>query len=118
MKFENTTPGRDCHLMQGLAIDGRVVSRVRLAGWCRTGATSVTQQRSEGPRIVITFYDEDRRDLGQWWLGPWLANEPWRHEQKDIIVPTRAREAIVRIGLFGATGTASFDQVELKRLNR
>jgi protein-L-isoaspartate(D-aspartate) O-methyltransferase len=117
MKFENTTPGRDCHLMQGLALDGRNVSRVRLRGWCRTGTTVATDQRSEGPRVVITFYDEHRRDLGQWWLGPWYANESWRHQQKDIVVPKRAREAIVRIGLFGATGTASFDNIELKRLN-
>ncbi len=116
MKFENATPGRDCHLMQGLALDGRRVSRIRLAAWCRTGTTT-TNQSSEGPRVVITFYDEDRRDLGQWWLGPWYANESWRREQKEIVVPKRSREAIVRIGLFGGTGTAFFDDIALKRLD-
>ena len=38
----------------------------------------------------------------------------WQLERGQIDVPARAREAIVRIGLFGAVGQISLDAIELK----
>lgn len=108
----NQTPGRDCHLMQGFALNGKSIERVVLEAWGKAEQTRAIGA-GEGPRVVITFYDDKRRDLGQWWLGPWKSDGVWRQESKNIRVPKQAREAIVRIGLFGATGNASFDDVKL-----
>ena len=108
----NQTPGRDCHLMQGFALNGKSIERVVLEAWGKAEQTQVIAA-GEGPRVVITFYDDKRRDLGQWWLGPWKSDGVWRRESKTIRVPKQTREAIVRIGLFGATGNASFDEVKL-----
>ena len=65
------------------------------------------------PRMLISFYDEQRAHLGQAWLGPWRGTFEWRKESRKVRVPARAREAIVRVGLLGATGEAKFDDVRI-----
>ena len=46
-------------------------------------------------------------------IGPWRGTFDWQKETRRIEVPPKAREAIVRIGLFGATGEISFDGLEM-----
>ena len=65
------------------------------------------------PRMMVSFYDDQRAHLGQVWLGPWRGTFDWRKESRKVRVPGRAREAIVRVGLFGATGEAKFDDVRI-----
>jgi len=43
-------------------------------------------------------------------------NLPLQSQSKIIDVPRQAREAIVRIGLSGAVGEISFDEVTLERV--
>ncbi len=38
--------------------------------------------------------------------------------KREILVPAEAREGIVMIGLFGAIGTARFDGIEIKVIDR
>ena len=66
--------------------------------------------------MVIVFYDEHRREIGQNWLGPWRGTSEWRQYEKIIRVPQSTREAILRVGLNGATGKAAFDDVRIGRL--
>lgn len=110
---QNQVPARDSHLMQGLAIDGREVTQLVLSAWFHTQAVAHLPEPQDGPRVVITFYDRQRREIGVFWLGPWRGTNDWRHESRKIRVPPAAREAIVRIGLFGATGRAAFDDIQL-----
>ncbi|HEV7221194.1 MAG TPA: protein-L-isoaspartate(D-aspartate) O-methyltransferase, partial [Pirellulales bacterium] len=62
--------------------------------------------------------DERRAILKTLGIGPWRGTLAWQHEREKFDVPARAREAIVRIGLFGATGQVSFDGVTLKVTER
>jgi protein-L-isoaspartate(D-aspartate) O-methyltransferase len=66
------------------------------------------------PVLAITFYDENRGQAGYIWVGPWRDSFPWQKVTESIQVPPKAREAIVRIGLSGATGEISFDDIQLK----
>jgi protein-L-isoaspartate(D-aspartate) O-methyltransferase len=109
----NGTPGRDSHVMQGLAVDGRKVEQVELSASIMTRTVDHTATRFDGPRVVITFYDQERREVGMEWLGPWRSGQPWSRQRRLIRIPPAAREAIVRIGLFGATGEVGFDDVQL-----
>ena len=68
----------------------------------------------ELPLLGVTFYDENRATLSELRLGPWHGTSDWKTEAKKLDVPFRAREAIIRIGLFGATGEASFADVKMK----
>jgi protein-L-isoaspartate(D-aspartate) O-methyltransferase len=64
--------------------------------------------------MVIIFYDENRALAGQGIIGPWTGTFGWQREAKRIEVPPRAREAIIRVGMFGAVGEMSIDDVDLK----
>jgi protein-L-isoaspartate(D-aspartate) O-methyltransferase len=114
VRLHNVTPGRDAHLMQGLGIDGRRVTQLRIGGWIRTSDLDPQLKSPEGPRVVISFFDSQRRDLGLRWIGPWHEATSWQEFSEVIRVPSETREMILRIGLFGATGTAEFDDLRLE----
>lgn len=113
VRFENVTVGRDSHLLQGLALDGRAITRVRLSGRVRTQDIDSGGRPDRLPVLAVSFYDEKRRELGTYWIGPFTGNQDWTEHQRSFRVPPTTREAIVRIGLFGATGVADFDDVAL-----
>lgn len=100
--------------MQGLALDGKQVRKLALSVWARTQGVEERLPPQSGPRLAVTFYDENRRELATRWLGPWTGDTPWQRFADEIAVPRNAREAIVRIGLFGATGVAEFDEVQVR----
>lgn len=114
-RFQNETPGRNSHLLQGIAIDGREVSQIRLSGSVRTKEIKKGSTTDAMPMIAISLYDELRRDLGTFFLGPFRGTRSWRSHSRLIRVPVGTREGILRVGLFGATGTADFDDIKLEK---
>ncbi|MDA0659066.1 MAG: protein-L-isoaspartate(D-aspartate) O-methyltransferase [Planctomycetota bacterium] len=112
-RFENLDPGRSAHLLQGLGLDGRRIQQVHLAAKVRvTGVVSGVSPDLQAA-IVITFYDQDRRELGRQWLGPWQGTHSWSTVRESFPVPEACREAILRVGLFGATGQFDVDAITL-----
>jgi protein-L-isoaspartate(D-aspartate) O-methyltransferase len=112
--FSNMLAGRNSHALQGFAVDGRRVGQLQLSAQVRGKDLHSGQSPQQVPNIVITFYDENRAMVGEASLGPWRGTFDWQTETKRIIVPPKAREAILRIGLLGAVGEISFDQIELR----
>ena len=55
-----------------------------------------------------------RATVGEESIGPFAGTFDWREEAGRIRVPLRAREAIVRIGLLGAVGELSLDDLQLQ----
>ena len=113
-RFENQTPELSSHLLQGIPIDGRDVTSIRLRGAVRLKDVLAGAQSDSLPAIAISLYDEQRRELGIYVMGPFHGTKDWTKHSRLIRVPPQAREAIVRIGLFGATGTADFDSVNIE----
>jgi protein-L-isoaspartate(D-aspartate) O-methyltransferase len=113
--FRNTDKGLPSHIMQGFAIDGRKVAEVEVSAHVRTRNAQQGDHRDEAPSVVVSFYDENRRELGHWIAGPVRGTADWHEETKKIAVPPSAREGILRIGMFGGTGEASFDKVRLRK---
>ena len=66
--------------------------------------------------MVVSFFDGNRRNLGLRWIGPWHGSTEWQRFSGIVNVPGDAREMILRIGLFGATGTAAFDDLQIEVL--
>jgi protein-L-isoaspartate(D-aspartate) O-methyltransferase len=118
VEFDNDVRGRPTNLLQGVALDGRVVRRLKLSASIKISDVRVGLERSELPAVTIRFYDEKRALLGTQFVGPYQGTRDWKQESKTFRVPTEAREAIVSIGLFGATGKAAFDKVELEPITR
>ena len=116
-RFENSTPGLDSHLLQGIPIDGAQVTTLRISGRVRTRDVRKGPGPHARPSIAISFYDRDRNELALFWLGPFEGTSSWRSVSRLLRVPAKTHEAILRIGLFGATGQADFDEVSLRRID-
>jgi len=116
--FANTEPGRNSNALQGFAIDGRKVSRLQLSAKVRGKDIHAGQNAQQLPTIAIVFYDDHRATVGEVDLGTWTGTFDWKKESKRVDVPPKAREGIVRIGLFGATGEVCFDAIEIKPVKR
>lgn len=117
VRFENETPGLNSHLLQGIAIDGRAVSMLRLRGVARVENVRKGPDAESMPMVAISFYDQQRRDLGTYWIGPFRDSRAWRSSSRLIRVPVETREAILRVGLFGATGRADFDEIAIEPID-
>ena len=111
--FSNTEPGRGAHALQGMAVDGRKVSALDVSLWVK-GANLRAASPEQEPVLAVTFYDENRSQAGYTWVGPWRDSFAWRKVSDRLRVPPKAREAIVRIGLSGATGELSFDDIQIR----
>lgn len=111
--FENAEPGRGCHALQGFAVNGKAISSLDLHYWARGKNIHPGSKPDELPRIVVTFYDDRRGTVGEESVGQFDGTFPWREATAHIRVPLKAREAILRIGLLGATGELSLDGLRL-----
>lgn len=114
VRFDNDVTGQPTSLLQGLAIDGRAVTHIKLSGAVKVENVKQGATSDEFPAISIQFFDEDRKRVGLHWLGPFRGTKKWQNVHEIFRVPLSTREAIVSIGLFGATGTACFDNVTLE----
>jgi protein-L-isoaspartate(D-aspartate) O-methyltransferase len=112
--FQNTEPGRGCQALQGFAVDGRKVSSIQLTAWVRAKDIQLGSRRDQVPAVIVTFYDDRRAAVGEASIGPFVGTFDWQEESGVLRVPTRAREAILRVGLLGATGELSVDHVRLQ----
>ena len=113
--FSNEDSGVSSHLLQGFGIDGRKVKRVELSGWIQL-KNVVANGRTEQPYIIVTLYDSNRRELDPLVIGPFNSDSDWHEVKKTFDIPVSAREGIVRIGLFGATGEARFDNIKIQKV--
>ena len=116
VEFKNSEPGVSAHLLQGFAIDGRKVKELEIRGWVKTENVVLGSLKDEAPYLVVTLFNEQRKELDNLVIGPFRGSSDWHEETKTFKIPPEAREGIFRIGLFGATGTAWFDKVQIKKV--
>ena len=76
------------------------------------------EQSFERPALVIHFYDSVRRPISDIVVGPFTRRTSWERIGKKIEVPKDAREAVIRIGLNGAIGKMTVDNVKLSYVSR
>jgi protein-L-isoaspartate(D-aspartate) O-methyltransferase len=112
--FRNTEPGRGSQALQGFAVDGRKVSALQLSLWVRGENIQSVAAIGHTPGAVITFYDDRRAAVGEAGLGQFTGTFEWHEQAKIVSVPLRAREAVMRVGLLGATGELALDRLQLE----
>lgn len=113
VQFENREPGRSSHILQGFAINGARVHNLRVSAQVKVDQVVEGPNRDELPCVAISFYDTERREVGRVWLGPFRGTQGWHQVTDKLTVPPTAKEGILRLGLFGATGVASFDELKM-----
>jgi protein-L-isoaspartate(D-aspartate) O-methyltransferase len=117
VSFYNATPSRDAHALQAFAVDGRKVKKFKVGCYVKTSNVRAGATPLEVAGIYITFFDERRAiptEGGIADAGKWRGTQDWKETSTEIDVPESAREAILRIGLHGATGEAAFDNVTVE----
>jgi protein-L-isoaspartate(D-aspartate) O-methyltransferase len=111
--FHNASRDRTAEVSQAFGLDGRRWRHVVLKGWARgQGIERGTSQR-ERASLVVAFYDERREILEAAAAGEWRGSFEWRAFEQRTIIPVAAREAVLRVGLCGATGELWVDDLEM-----
>lgn len=114
LRFENLDPGRSAHMLQGMAIDGRVIGGVNVSLRMMLTSLGPGADPQERPGLLLHFYDARRAYLGSQQLPAWTADVPvWTVVAGTLAVPRNAQEAIIQVGLNGATGVLSLDDLKL-----
>jgi protein-L-isoaspartate(D-aspartate) O-methyltransferase len=70
------------------------------------------------PGITVRFQDETRARSSIARIGPWEGTFAWQPVEGVIAVPTWAREAILQVGMMGATGRLDVDDVRITGVAR
>jgi protein-L-isoaspartate(D-aspartate) O-methyltransferase len=96
-----------------MAIDGRKVSQLKVSCQVRAENVAAGPGEEQLPAVVISFYDERRAVIETASLGPWSGTFDWKEASDKFRVPLATREAIIRIGLAGATGRLELDDLQL-----
>lgn len=117
-RFENSTSGRNSHLLQGFALDGRRFAKLRIRGRLRLEDVRKGPRDSSRPALAISYFDARRDIVDERWLGPWEGTQDWFEAEGEVPVPAVAREAILRVGLFGATGILEADDISVEGIAR
>jgi protein-L-isoaspartate(D-aspartate) O-methyltransferase len=116
LTFRNDEPGREGRALQAFALDGREVKAIDLSLWVKGSMIAPGPGRDDFPAVWLVFYDDHRRTIDQRAVGRWRGTFGWQQVSSAIRVPPACREAIVRMGLLGATGEVSLDQLQVKKL--
>jgi protein-L-isoaspartate(D-aspartate) O-methyltransferase len=111
--FSNAHAGRGAQALQGMAVDGRKVSELNISLLVKAKNVQPGENKEQLPMLAITFYDDNRAQTGYTWVGPWRDSFDWQKVSERVRVPPKAREAIVRIGMHGATGEISLDDIHI-----
>ncbi|MEZ6056565.1 MAG: protein-L-isoaspartate(D-aspartate) O-methyltransferase [Planctomycetaceae bacterium] len=119
LRFSNPESGRPSHILQGLPMDGSKVRSLDFSLKLKVSDIQVGSQAYERPQFVVHFYDSRRVPVETATIGPWIDDIPdWTSIQKTISVPEQAREAIIQVGLNGASGTLDLDDIRMTPRSR
>ena len=114
LRMENSDPGRLAQGLQGMALDGRKIGTIAISLQVRVKDIRPGSEPFQRPMLAVHFYDHLRKDIDTQVIGPWLRDTDWDLVGGTITVPKEAREAIIRIGLNGATGRLDIDDIKFR----
>lgn len=114
IEFRSDRPESPNLILQGFRCDAREHPKVILSGAVKCENIQVGKEADWLPKISLRMLDENREVLGYYWLGNFSGTHPWQTQAREFKLHPRCREAIIQIGLFGATGTARFDGIEIR----
>src|SRR5439155_25638587 len=78
------------------------------------------ERLGEDPGLIIDFIGDGLRSLGRGSMGPWdrSIGPRWTRVAKRISVPPGTNEAIMSVGLLGATGVLEVDGMTFELIPR
>ena len=117
LHLENQDDGRSAQVLQGMAVDGNHVSALKFTMHIR-GKDLKPGSHKEKAGLVVHFFDENRKAMSKEVIGPWQDSFNWKETAGTIHVPPKAREAIIRFGINGGTGSLDIDDIRMSSVPR
>ncbi len=111
LRFENRDVGRPAQIFQGFPVDGREVRRIDVALSVRAENVVPGATPTQIPAVVVRFFNDTRSRSTLVAFGDWSGSFEWRTQRTTMPVPHWAREAILQVGMMGATGRLEVDDV-------
>ncbi|MDR0610098.1 MAG: protein-L-isoaspartate(D-aspartate) O-methyltransferase [Planctomycetaceae bacterium] len=115
---KNQTPAEPkivSQILQGFAVDGREVSKLKINYWIRGQQIVARSGHVMTPTGIISFYDENRRLIAEVLLGSCKGTFTWEEVLRKIPVKPETREAVLLIGLPMATGQLDVHSIVVGR---
>ena len=113
-RFECARAGRPARLSRAFGVDGRKHEAIVIGLWVRIEKVQTGERTGEDPGLIIDFLGDKLRQTTRGTLGPWTLKEfdtgkRWTRVAKRIPIPPATRDAIMSVGLLGATGVLDID---------
>lgn len=120
LRFSADQPGRPSKAHRGLAIPSATVEAIVVTAWVRAQDVRIGESLGEAPGIAVDFLGDALMRPGRANLTGWddRVGKDWVKLSKRFAVPAGTNEALVSIGLMGATGTVDFDGFSLECIPR
>jgi protein-L-isoaspartate(D-aspartate) O-methyltransferase len=113
LTFDNQVVGRSAHALQAFGVDGGTVHELEVELSVAGQRIRSGSQPQQSAAALLEFYDASRAPIGQVTIGPWNGSFDWRRVSQRVAVPASAQLGVIGVGLFGATGQLSVDQVSI-----
>lgn len=113
LQFHCDVPGQLAHLMQSVEVDGSIIASVKISASIACENVSRGPHQNDFPALLLSFYNEQREELGSSVIGPFSNTQDWKEYSRVVRVPRTTKNAFIRVGLFGAVGTVKFDNIRL-----
>src|SRR5262249_27763601 len=119
VRFERNKPGAPATLSRAFGINGKRTGAIELGIWVRQKDIQMGEREGTLPGLVIEFISTQAHSVSRGSLGPWrhLAGNNWTRVKKRMAVPPDTREAIMSIGLLGATGILDVDGLTVELID-
>jgi len=116
VRLECTQPGRPARISRAFGVDGRKTGAIILGLWIKQSKIQAGERDAAEPGLLIDFLGDELRQLTRGVLGPWThsVGDRWTRVVKRIPVPPGTKDAIMSIGLMGATGVLDIDGLTLE----
>ena len=114
LRFECDKPGRPARLSRAFGVDGRKYEAIIVGLWVRLERSQTGERTGEDPGLMVDFLGDKLRQVTRGVLGPWTSktmngHAGWTRVAKRIPVEPATRDAILSVGLLGATGVLDID---------
>ena len=115
LRFRCDKPGRPARLSRAFGVNGGKFEAVVLGLWVRVEKIQTGERVGEEPGLMIDFLGDKLRQTSRGSLGAWNSRtllhygNNWTRVSKRIPIPPSTRDAILSLGLLGATGVLDVD---------
>lgn len=121
LRFESDRPGRPARASRAFGVDGRTTEALVIGLWVRLDGVRGGERIGEEPQLIIDLLGAELRAERRGILGPWDRSVPegrWTRVAKRLPVPESARDALLSVGLLGATGVLEVDGLTIEPVPR